>query len=131
MKYCLIFRSKFLFNICFKSTKKTLRNGYFNFSTRWPHIFYMLFEKPYDMLRWFLVKNNRKCFENFISFLVPNFFKLIFLESLAEKMKNGYFDLIQICPRFVHSLLFILLIIIFWMKIRFGRNSSKPSLIKN
>jgi hypothetical protein len=35
-------------------------------------------------------------------------FKLIFLESPAENIKKANFYLIQICPRFVSSLLFIL-----------------------
>jgi hypothetical protein len=36
-----------------------------------------------------------------------------FSESLAENMKNGYFNFIQICPCFLHLLLFILEIIMF------------------
>ena len=47
MKRSLMFCSNFFFNICFKSTKNTFQNGQFNFSRRWPHIFYMLFEITY------------------------------------------------------------------------------------
>jgi hypothetical protein len=58
-------------------------------------------------------------------------FKLIFLESPAENIKNATFYLIQICPRFVSLPLFILWIILFATKLRFGRNPPKPSLIQN
>jgi hypothetical protein len=103
------FPFKFFFNIWFRSTKNTLQNGHFIFSRRWPHIFYMLFEKSYDMVLWFLLKNNWKYFEN---------------------IENATFYFIQICPHFVSSLLLILWIIIFATKLRFGRNPSKPSLIQ-
>ena len=63
----------FLFNSCSKSTKNTLQNGHFNFSRRLPNIFYMLFEKSYDMILWFLVKNNWKYFENLLHSLLKKF----------------------------------------------------------
>ena len=58
-------------------------------------------------------------------------FKLIFLESFAENIGNGYFHYIQIWLRFVSSLFFILWIILFQTKLRFDRNASKPPFIQN
>jgi hypothetical protein len=123
IKKCLIFFTVFVSN----QRKKTLQNGRFNFSRRWPYNLYMLFEKSYDMVLWFSVKINRKYFENFPHFL----FKLNFLVSPAGNIEIATFYYIQICPRFVSSLLFILWIILFQTKLRFGRNPSKPSFIQN
>jgi hypothetical protein len=47
------FSFKIFFQYLFQINEKTLQNGHFNFSTRWPHIFYMLFKKSYDMVEWF------------------------------------------------------------------------------
>jgi hypothetical protein len=58
-------------------------------------------------------------------------FELIFLKSPAKNMANATFYFFQICLRFVSSLLFILRIIIFETKLRFGRNPSKPFFIRN
>jgi hypothetical protein len=85
------------------------------------------------------LKNHMTLFWDFWSKLFGNiwkiflisgskFFKLIFLEFSAENIRNAYFHYIQTCLRFVFSLLFILWIIIFWIKIRFARNLA---LIKN
>jgi hypothetical protein len=84
------------------------------------HIFFICFLG-------FLVENIWKYFENFPHFL----FKLTFLKSPAKNIANSTFYLFQICPRFVSSIWFIVLIIIFAKKLRFGRNRLKPSLIKN
>jgi hypothetical protein len=86
----------------------------------------MLFEKSYDMVLWFLVKNNSKYFENFTYIL----FKLIFLESSAENIENAHFNFNQISSYFVSLLLVQLWIIIFATKLRFSRNLSKPFLFK-
>jgi hypothetical protein len=43
------------------------------FSRRWPRLFYMLFEKSYDMVLLFLVKIIWKYFENLPHFLFKNF----------------------------------------------------------
>jgi hypothetical protein len=66
---------KFFYSICFKSTKKTLQNGHFNLSRRWPHIFYtcMLFEKSYEIFLGFSVETIWKYIENFPHFLFKNF----------------------------------------------------------
>ena len=123
VKKLLIFCSNCFYSICFKSTKKNYQNGHFNFSFRWPHIFYMLFEKLYDIFMGFSVETI------FIS--CSKFFKLTLLEYLSENIENGYFHYFQICSLFVSSLLFILWIILFEEKLLFGKNPSKPSFIQN
>jgi hypothetical protein len=77
-----------------------------------PQIFSMLFEKSYDTFLGFLVETIWKYFENFPHFWFK-FFKHIFLKLPAKNSGNSTFYFIQICPRFVSSLLFILGIIIF------------------
>jgi hypothetical protein len=62
------FLFKFFFHYLFQINKK-----HFSFSRRWPHIFYMPFEKSYDMILWFLVKNIWKYFENLPHFLFKQF----------------------------------------------------------
>jgi hypothetical protein len=65
------------------------------------------------------LKNHMTWFGDFWSKIIGNIlkifliscsktFKLIFLESPAEIMKNATFYFFQICPRFVFSHLFIL-----------------------
>jgi hypothetical protein len=88
----------------------------------------MLFEKSYDIVLWFLVKIIWKYLENFPHSFFSKIFKLIFLESSAANIENAYFYLIQKCPCFVFSLLFIHWIIFFATKLRFGINPSKPFL---
>jgi hypothetical protein len=66
------------------------------------------------MVLWFLVKYILKIF--LIS--CSKFFKLIFLLSPAKNIENATIYFIQICPRFVSSLLFLLWIIIFETKLR-------------
>jgi hypothetical protein len=73
MKKCLILSSNFFYSICLKSTTKTIQNGHFNFSLRWPHIFYMLFEKSYDIFSGFSVETIWKYIENFPHFLYKIF----------------------------------------------------------
>ena len=107
---CFLF--KFFFNNSFKSTKNTLQNWNFNFLRRSPHIFICFLK---NHMTWFCDFWS-KIFENIKKkFLIScsKIFKLIFLELLVENIENGYFNFIQIGPRFVHSLLFILWIIIF------------------
>jgi hypothetical protein len=72
-----------------------------------------------------------KIIGNILKFLLiscSKIFKLSFLESQAENMGIATYHFIQICPRFVSSILFILWIIIFETKLRFGRNPSMPFL---
>jgi hypothetical protein len=76
-------------------------------------------------------RNYLEIFWKFSSFLVQTYFKLFFLKSSAKNIWNATFYCFQICLGFVSSLLFIFWIIIFWMKLRFGRNPSKLSSIKN
>ena len=81
-----------------KSTSKTLQNGYFDFLSRWPHIFYMIFKKSYDLFRDFW----SKYFWNILKICLitcEEIFKLIILKSSAENIKNITFYLIKICPR--------------------------------
>ena len=73
--------------ICFKSTKKTFQYGYFNFSRRWPHIFYMLFEKSYDTFLRFLVETFWKYFENF-----PHFWFKIFQTNFSGILSWKYWE---------------------------------------
>jgi hypothetical protein len=79
---------------------------------------------------WFSVKKIGNILKIFV-ISCTKIFKLIFLESPAESIENLTFYFIQICPRFVSPLLFILWIIFFATKLRFGRNPSKPFFIKN
>jgi hypothetical protein len=113
IKKCLIFSSNFFYSICFKSTKKTLQNGHFNSSRKWPHIFYIIFEKSYDNFFGFSVETILKIF--LISCL--KIFKLIFMKSLAENIRNAYFHYIQICPRFVSSC---------WITLKLSKLISRP-----
>jgi hypothetical protein len=97
----------------FQINKNNSSNGHSNFSRRWPHMFNMLFEKSSDIFLDF----RSKLFGNILKiFLIScsKLFKLIFLESLAENIGNGYFHYIGICFRFVFSLLFILFNHTFW-----------------
>jgi hypothetical protein len=86
----------------------------------------MLFKKSSDIFWDFW----SKLFGNILKiFLIScSNLKLIFLESSAENIENAHLNFNQICPRFVSSLLFILLIIIFATKLQFERNPSKPFL---
>jgi hypothetical protein len=72
-KNMLYFSFKIFFQYMFQINEKTPQNNFFNFSTRWPHIFNMLFKKPYDMVKWFLVKNYKKYFEKLSHFSFKNF----------------------------------------------------------
>jgi hypothetical protein len=92
MKKCLIFYSNFFYSICFESTKKTFQNGYFYFSRRWPYIFYMLFEKSYDIFLGFSVETIWKYIENFPNFLFKNF-QTNFCEILSCKYLEWLFSL--------------------------------------
>jgi hypothetical protein len=74
-----------------------------------------------------IIKNILKIFLIYSS----KIFKTNLFGILSWKYWNGYVFYIKICFRFVSSLLFILWIILFWMKIRFARNLVKHSLIKN
>jgi hypothetical protein len=77
-KKCLIFRSKIFFNICFNLSRITLQNGYFKFSSRWPHIFLY----PLWKIIWygFVIFGQKKLeiFWKFSLFLVQKFSNLFF-----------------------------------------------------
>ena len=125
-KKCLILCSNIFCIICFKSTKKLFDMATLTFHVS-DHIFFICYLKNHMTLFWGFWS---KLFGNILKiFLIPGskFFKPIFLESSVENFENGYFIFNQICPRFVSSLLFILWIILFWMKIRFARNKVKTS----
>jgi hypothetical protein len=85
-----LFFVQFFFHYIFRSTKNNLQNGHFNFSRRWPHIFYMLFEKSYDIFMGFLVETIWKYFENFLHFLFKNFRDdlLVFWFSLLFTLRS-------------------------------------------
>ena len=89
MKKCLIFRSNFFFNICFKSTKKLYKMATLTFPLG-DQIFFICSLKNH--MKWFsdfwskIIRNISKIF--LISTL--KIFKLIFLKSLAENIGNGY-----------------------------------------
>jgi hypothetical protein len=91
----------------------------------------MLLKKSYDMVLWFLVKNNWKHFENFLHFLFKNFQTYFSGITSWKNIENVTFDFIQICPRFISPLLFILWIIIFATKLQLSRNPSKLYFIKD
>jgi hypothetical protein len=79
------FCSNFFYSICFKSTKKIIQNGHFHYSLRWPHIFYMLFEKSSDIFLGFSVETIWKYFENF-----PHFFFKIFQTNFSGMLSWKY-----------------------------------------
>jgi hypothetical protein len=130
MKKGLIFCSNF-FSIFVSNQRKTLfKMVTFTFRVG-DHIFFI-----------FYLKNHITWFCDFWSKIIWNIskicliscskiFKLIFLESSAENIAYDTSYFIQICPLFVSLLLFILWIIIFATKLRFGRNPSKPSFTQN
>jgi hypothetical protein len=68
------------------------------------------------------LKNQMTCFCDFDQ----NYFEIL----LIYISKNAIFYLFHICPRFVSLLSFILWIIIFATKLRFGRNRLSPLLIE-
>jgi hypothetical protein len=84
------------------------------------------------------LKNHMTFFGDFGSKLFGNILKIFliccsnnFFWNHRINIPNASFYLFQVYPRFVSLLLFILWIIIFETKLRFGRNPSKPSSIQN
>ena len=71
-----------------------------------------------------------KLITKFSSFPVQKFSNLFFFESLNKNMKKTTSYFIQICPCFVSTLLYILLIIIFGTDQCFGEISWNPCLSK-
>jgi hypothetical protein len=77
-------------------------------------------------------KNHMTCLSDFWSKIIKNILKIFHIScSTISKLLPSYFQYIQICLRFVSSLLFILWIILFETKLWFGRNPSKPSFIQS
>jgi hypothetical protein len=84
------FWSNFFYSICFKSTKKRFKMATLTFRLG-DHIFFICYLKNHLTFFWDF---RLKLFGNISKiFLISRskFFKLIFLESLAENIWNGYF----------------------------------------
>jgi hypothetical protein len=92
------------------------------------HIFFMCSSKNH--MTWFCDFWS-KIFGNILNNSCSKNFELIFLESSAVNFTNSTFYFIQIRPCFVSLLLFILWIIIFATKLRFGKNQSNLFYIQN
>ena len=128
MPYFLL---KFFFQYLFQiNKKKLLKMATLTFRVG-DHIFFIWYFKKHMTFFW---DYRSKVFGNILKiFLISGskIFKLVFMESLAENIRNSYFQYIQICPRFVSLLLFILWIVSFEVKLWFGRSPSKPTFIQN
>jgi hypothetical protein len=135
IKKCLIFSSDFFYSICFKSTKKTLQNSYFNFSRNWPlwsdHILFICYFKNH--MTFFLEFSVETIWKYFGS--SPHFLFKIFQTNFSGILSWKYWEWLLSLYSNISSFSFFALVYTlnhtFCNELRFGRNPSKPSLIKN
>ena len=121
-----LFYVQISFIICFKSTETLFQMDTLTVRVGDHILLYAIWKIVWHFLGIF-GRNYFEILRKFSSFHVQNFS----LKSSAENIANVTFYFFHICTRFVSSLLFILWIIPFKTKLRFGRNRVSSSLIKN